>query len=56
MARTKRHPCEVTSDRLGDHYERYYDQMDGPERDELSHVRDVLERIAESVPDEDWQP
>lgn len=43
----RRHPALVTSDRLADHYERYYDRMTGEERDALSRVRDVLERIAE---------
>lgn len=42
-----RHPCEVTSDRLADHLERYHEKMSGAERDEISHVRFLLEEIAE---------
>ena len=46
-ARTgRRHPCEVTADRLGDHYERYYDRMTGSEREQLSQVKYTLEQLA----------
>lgn len=45
--RDRRHPLEVTADRLGDHMEKHYDQMTGTERDEFSHVRFVLQEIAE---------
>jgi hypothetical protein len=47
MAGYKRHPAEVTSDRLGDHYERWADRLSGEERDAISLVRYALERIAE---------
>ena len=43
---TRRHPAEVTSDRLADHYEKWYDRMDGRERDAIALVRGMLERIA----------
>ena len=50
--RYRRKPTEVTADRLKDHVEQFYDQMDGAERDEFSHVIFVLERIAEGDTDE----
>lgn len=43
----KRHPLEVTSDRLGDHYERYYDKLSGEELDAISMLRFAFEEIAE---------
>lgn len=43
----RRHPAEVTSDRLGDAVEKWYDHFTGPERDMIARIRDVLERIAE---------
>jgi hypothetical protein len=43
----RRHPLEVTVDRLRDHYERYWELLTGPERDQLSHVIYVLEEIAD---------
>lgn len=46
----RRHPAEVTSDRLADHYERWFDRMDGQARDAITLVRDVLERIAGNEP------
>jgi hypothetical protein len=50
---TRRHPCEVTSDRLSDHIERYHDLLTGAERDEFSHVRHVLESIADGTIEEE---
>lgn len=47
MNRYRRHPAEVTADRLSDAYERYYDLMDGAEREALSHVAHALREIAE---------
>jgi hypothetical protein len=48
--RTKRHPLEVTSDRLGDatqtHYDELWDIGGGALMDEIAHVRDALEQIA----------
>lgn len=48
----RRHPCEVTSDRLADHVEQYYDKFTGAERDALSLVRHVLEQIADDKADD----
>lgn len=45
--REKRHPTEVTSDRLGDHYERYYDKLTGSERAAVTAVRFALQEIAD---------
>jgi len=45
----RRHPAEVTADRLGDHYEKWWDRMSGAERDALSLTRFVLQRIAEEA-------
>lgn len=42
----KRHPCEVTADRLGDHLDRYPEAFDGATRDEIAHLRYVLQEIA----------
>jgi hypothetical protein len=44
----RRHPCEVTSDRLADHIGAYFDQLSPAERDAVAHVRHILETIAES--------
>lgn len=45
----KRHPAEVTSDRLADASERYYDKLTGEERDMISRIRTALEDIAEGA-------
>lgn len=45
--RTKRHPAEVTSDRLGEHYRNYAHLLDSSEREKIFEVRNILERIAE---------
>jgi hypothetical protein len=42
-----RHPAEVTSDRLGDHYERWHDRTDPAVQHAISVVRDWLDEIAE---------
>ena len=47
--RPPRHPAEVTSDRLGDHLDRWYDKTDGPMRDAIAKVRDWLEQRAEVI-------
>lgn len=44
--RSKRHPADVTADRLGAHLERYYDRLHGAERDEISHVIYILRELA----------
>jgi hypothetical protein len=43
----RRHPCEVTADRLGDHLDRYPDAFDGADRDRVAVIRHVLQDIAE---------
>lgn len=43
----KRHPAEVTSDRLADAVDRWYDKFDGQERDYIAAIRHALEEIAE---------
>ncbi len=43
----RRHPPEVTSHRLLLTYEKWWDRMDGDEREALSFVRHALERIAD---------
>lgn len=43
----RRHPCEVTADRLLDHLDRFPDEFDGKARDDISHVRHLLQQIAE---------
>ena len=45
ISRKRRHPADVTADRLGDALDKY--QFDGWERDEISHVIDALRRISE---------
>jgi hypothetical protein len=47
MAGHKRHPAEVTSDRLGDHYGRWHERLSGEELDAISLVRFALQRIAD---------
>jgi hypothetical protein len=47
MTTARRHPADVTSDRLGDAYERYYDKLTPSERQALSDVRHALQEIAE---------
>ena len=44
---TRTHPADVTADRLGKHYEQWYDKFDGREREAISIVRNALQRIAE---------
>lgn len=43
----RRHPLEVTSDRIGDAIYRYGDRLDGSERDALSEARTILESLVE---------
>jgi hypothetical protein len=43
----RRHPAQVTADRLTDHYEQYFDQLDGLERDALGRIANALREIAE---------
>jgi hypothetical protein len=46
-ASSPRHPAQVTADRLGDHYERYFDKLTPDERNALGLVRQALDEIAE---------
>jgi hypothetical protein len=45
----KRHPAEVTSDRLGDAASKWNHLMTGGERDALAQVRQVLAEIADGT-------
>lgn len=38
----RRHPNEVTSDRLADFLDRYADRLDGGDRDAVARVRQLL--------------
>lgn len=49
MKRPRRHPLEVTSDRLGDAYAKYQDELSGQELDAISMVRFAFEQIAEKT-------
>ncbi|WP_195167781.1 hypothetical protein [Mycobacteroides abscessus] len=49
MKRTRRHPAEVTSDRLADAYELWHEKFDGAERDMISRLRIALDQIAEGL-------
>lgn len=44
---TRRHPCEVTADRLGDHLTRYGDELPGVDRDAIARVRFILQEWGE---------
>ncbi len=46
----RRHPAEVTADRLGDHLIRYGDDLDGATRDAFALVRHVLNAWATDTP------
>jgi hypothetical protein len=46
--RYRRHPAEVTADRLADHLDRWFDTTDGSLRDAISRVRAWLEERAEA--------
>ena len=43
----RRHPAEVTAERLLTHYEKWHDRFSGYELDAISKVRFALQRIAE---------
>ena len=45
--RPRRHPLAVTADRLAHHHERYHHLLDGRMLDDISHIIDTFERIAE---------
>lgn len=44
--RDKRHPAEVTADRLADHLDKWFDTTDGSLRDAIGRVRDWLDQRA----------
>jgi hypothetical protein len=43
----RRHPAEVTSDRLGDDVERWHEKFTPQERDAVALIRNRLEQIAD---------
>ena len=45
----RRHPAEVTSDRLAAALEKWPERFDGEARDEIAHIRSLLEEIAEEA-------
>lgn len=45
----RRHPAEVTSDRLGDAVERWHEWFTPQERDMVAAIRSRLEDIAEEA-------
>ncbi|WP_158714315.1 hypothetical protein [Kitasatospora aureofaciens] len=47
MTAGRRHPSEVTADRLTGHYERWYDRLTDQEREVIGTVRAALHRIAD---------
>jgi len=47
MTRIRRHPADVTADRLLEDVERWHDKFTPAERDALSLVRFVLQQIAD---------
>ncbi|WP_237101376.1 hypothetical protein [Nonomuraea sp. MG754425] len=49
MARDRRHPAEVTADRLANALERWPDAFDGVARDKVASIRTILLDIAESA-------
>jgi len=45
----RRHPAEVTSDRLGDAVGKWHGKFSGEERDMVAQIRQRLEEIAEEA-------
>jgi hypothetical protein len=45
----RRHPAEVTADRLGDALDRWPDAFDGAERDAIGLIIHRLQQIAEGT-------
>ena len=43
----RRHPAEITNERLLTAYERWFSRLSGQERDAISMVRNALWRISE---------
>lgn len=48
-ANTRRHPAELTSDRLADASERWNDKFTGEELDMIARLRFALDEIAEGA-------
>lgn len=46
MKMRRRHPAEVTADRVADHLQRYYDELSPQEADLLTHTAITLRRLA----------
>jgi len=56
MSTYRRHPAEVTSDRLGDAVDRWHDEFEPEERDMVAKIRLRLEQIAgDAGSDDDWR-
>lgn len=53
-ARYRRHPAEVTADRLADAMDKWPDRFDGSMRDDISRIRTVLQDIAEGTGEGSW--
>ena len=47
MSYYKRHPADVTADRLIEHSVKWHEKMSGREKDDLGSVIQVLREIAE---------
>ena len=45
----RRHPAEVTADRLADALDRWPDRFDGEDRDAIGRLRTILQDIAEGI-------
>lgn len=52
MTAPRRHPAEVTADRLAEALDRWPDRFDGQRRDDIAGLRHILLNIAEGVDDE----
>lgn len=51
MPRRRRHPAEVTSDRLAEARERWLDRFSGEELDMIAALRDRMQQIADGDPE-----
>ena len=49
MGKLRRHPAEVTADRLGDAVEKWFDKFSGEDRDAVGRIRYVLQEIADGT-------
>lgn len=49
VSNTRRHPAELTSDRLADASERWNDKFTGEELDMIGRLRFALDEIAEGA-------